>query len=71
MFEISFSPLYFKQLAERKKFDYNIKDLFMTYGGSQHGVQQSFCILLCLYLRVLTFLKMFKFIKKKLWIHMS
>ena len=38
----------------------------MTYGGSQHGAQQSFCILLCLYLRVLTFLKMFKFIKKTL-----
>ena len=50
--------------AERNKFDYNIEDLFMTYGGSQHGAQQSFCILLCLYLRVLTFLKMLKFIRK-------
>ena len=38
----------------------------MTYGRSQHGAQGSFCILLCLYLRVLTFLKMFKFIKKTL-----
>ena len=37
----------------------------MTYELSQHGAQQSSCILLCLYPRVLTFLKMFKFIKKK------
>ena len=37
----------------------------MTYERSQQGAQQSSCILLCLYPRVLTFLKMFKFIKKK------
>ena len=37
----------------------------MTNERSQHGAQQSSCILLCLYPRVLTFLKMFKFITKK------